>query len=75
MTTRKPRTATALAKRNRAKDRHDAAVAELHEAIVDDLDKGVTQQELKRLTGYSRERLRLIAKAVRDQRARKTEEE
>lgn len=69
MTTGKTRTAAALAKRDRAKERHDEAVADLHEAIVDDLDAGVTQQQLKEITGYSRERLRLIAKAVRERRA------
>lgn len=69
MSSPKPRTVAALAKRDRAQAKAAEAVAELHEAIVDDLDAGVTQQALKEITGYSRERLRLIAKAVRDRRA------
>lgn len=69
MATKKTRTAAALARRDRAQSKAAEAVAALHEAIVDDLDDGVTQQELKDITGYSRERLRLIAKAVRDRRA------
>jgi hypothetical protein len=72
MTSRKPRTAAALAKRDRAKERHEAAIAELHEAIVDDLDDGFTQQELKDLVGVSRERIRLIAKEVRSRRAKQS---
>lgn len=34
---------------------------ELHAAIIDALSKGVSQAELARRTGYSRERLRQIA--------------
>lgn len=69
MTTKRRRTKGALAKRDRAKGQLDTATTELHNAIVDDLDDGATQQELKEITGYSRERLRLIAKEVRVRRA------
>lgn len=65
----KPRTIAAFAKRQRTRQRDEQAVTELHEAIVADLDAGVPQKDLKDITGYSRENLRLIAKAVRDKRA------
>lgn len=68
MTTRKSRSATARAKRDRAKQRLDEATAELHEAIVEDLEDGFTQQELKVIVGVSRERIRLIANATRHRR-------
>lgn len=69
MTAPKPRTVAAFAMRQRTKALDDAAVTDLQEAIVDDLDSGVQQKELATITGYSRENLRLIAKAVRDRRA------
>lgn len=65
------RTAAALAERDRAKRKLDEATAELHEAIVDDLDDGVTQQHLKAIVGVSRERIRLIANEVRDRRTKR----
>jgi hypothetical protein len=72
MAERKPRTIAALAKRRRTKQVDDDALAELHEAIVDDLDAGVTQKALVEITGYSRENIRLIAKAIRQQRAQES---
>lgn len=48
----------------------DATVAlerarlELHQAIVADLDAGVRQADLVRLTGYTRERIRQLARAA-----------
>ena len=36
----------------------------LHAAILAALDAGMTQAELSRLTGYTRERLRQIARGV-----------
>lgn len=69
MTARKPLTIAALAKRQRTRQRDQQAIVELHEAIVADLDAGVPQKELAEITGYSRENIRLIAKAVRDRRA------
>lgn len=68
MSSPKPRTVAALAKRDRARARAEQATVELHEAIVADLEDGVPQKELADLTGYSRERIRLIAKAVRERR-------
>lgn len=72
MTTRKPRIAAALAKRDRLKNRLDAATVELHEALVDDLDDDFTKVELAKLMKVSRERIRLIENAVRDRRAGKS---
>jgi DNA-directed RNA polymerase sigma subunit (sigma70/sigma32) len=68
MAAKKPRTEAALTKRDRAKQRLDEATAELHEAIVDDLDDNHTKVELAALMGVSRERIRLIENAVRDRR-------
>jgi hypothetical protein len=64
----KPHTAAAFAKRLRTKSRDDEAVTQLHEAITADLDNKVPYKVLTEITGYSRENLRLIAKAVRDKR-------
>lgn len=73
MTSPKPRTVAALAKRDRTRAKADEATRDLHQAIVDDLDHGIPQKVLAELTGYSRERIRLIAKAVRDRRAAENE--
>lgn len=70
MTAKKSRTEAALAKRDRAKQRLDEAAAELHEAIVDDLDDRHTKVELAALMGVSRERIRLIENAVRERRSK-----
>jgi hypothetical protein len=75
MTSPKPRTVAALAKRDRARAKADQATRDLHEAIVGDLDDGVPQKVLADLTGYSRERIRLIAKAVRERGESKTGDE
>lgn len=64
------RAAAALVRRDRAKQRLDEAIAELHEAIVDDLDDGVTQQQMKAIAGVSRERIRLITIEVRGRRSK-----
>lgn len=66
---RQRRTPDALAVRAQTERELDEATRELHEAIVSDLDDGVPQKTLADLTGYSRERIRLIAKAVRDRQA------
>jgi hypothetical protein len=65
----KPRTIAAHARRQRAKQRAEEALSALHEAIVDDLDDGIPQKDLVAITGYTRENIRLIAKAVREARA------
>lgn len=66
---RTPRTAAAVAVRAQTKRELDEATAELHEAIVDDLDDGHAQIELAKLARVSRERIRLIANDVREKRA------
>ncbi|TKG67039.1 hypothetical protein [Prauserella endophytica] len=68
MTDQKPRTLAAHARRQKTKARDEEAIAALHQAIVDDLDDGIPQVELVRITGYTRERIRQIAKAVRQAR-------
>lgn len=68
MTDRKPRTSAALTRHQKAKQRAAETLDALHEAIVDDLDAGVPQAELVRITGYSREHIRKIAKAIREAR-------
>ncbi|MGB3443866.1 MAG: hypothetical protein WBA97_34445 [Actinophytocola sp.] len=75
MTSPRPRTVAALAKRERARAKAEQATQDLHQAIVDDLDDGVTQKVLAELTGYSRERIRLIAKAVRERGESETRDE
>jgi hypothetical protein len=52
----------AAAHRRRTRAADEQAREELAAAIVADLDSGVSQADLMRLTGYSRERLRQIAK-------------
>ncbi|MFC9358715.1 hypothetical protein ACFTZB_19365 [Rhodococcus sp. NPDC057014] len=42
----------------------EEARAELHSAIVGALDEGVIQAEIVRRTGYTRERVRQIARAA-----------
>ncbi len=66
-----PKTATAAAhaRRERTKARDEEALRALHEAITDDLDAKVPYKTLMDITGLSRERLRLIAEAVREKRA------
>ena len=59
------RTATAAKARDKAEGQRDAAITELHAAIVADLGAGVRQADLARLTGYSRERIRQIEHAAR----------
>lgn len=69
MASSKTATAIAFARRERTKARDDEALRALHEAIADDLDAKVPYRTLMDITGLSRERLRLIAEAVRDRRA------
>lgn len=51
-----------IAARDRAKERHDDAIKAVHAAVLAALDAGVTQAELVRITGYSREHLRQLAR-------------
>jgi hypothetical protein len=57
-----PRLTRALAARDRAERQLEQARAELHAAIVADLAAGVRQADLARATGYSRERIRQVAR-------------
>lgn len=68
MSSPKPATAAAFSRRRRTKARDEEAVRALHEAITDDLDNDVPYKTLQGITGMSRERLRLIANAVRERR-------
>jgi len=52
----------AVAKHRRAEEQLDQARAELHAAIVADLEAGVRQADLVRATGYTRETLRRVAR-------------
>lgn len=54
----------ALAEFEAALAQVEAARAGLHEAIVGALDDGVIQAEIVRRTGYTRERVRQIARAA-----------
>lgn len=65
-------TPRALKRRQETQRRDKAALEALHLAIVADLDAGVTQAELVRLTGYTREHIRMVAKAVRGKAAGKS---
>ena len=66
---REPAAATevrkAIAARDRLKERHDAAVKAVHVAVLAALDSGITQAELTRITGFSREHIRQITIARR----------
>jgi hypothetical protein len=61
--------AHAYANRTATKAADDAAVRALHETITDALDAKVPYRALMDITGMSRERLRMIANAVRARRA------
>jgi hypothetical protein len=62
-----PKTPRALAARKNTQKRDKAALEALHAAIVDDLNsEAASQAELVRITGYTREHIRLIAKAARE---------
>ncbi len=63
------RTAAAVAVRAQTKRELDEATVEFHEAITADLDAKIPYKTLEEITGYSRERLRMIANAVRETRA------
>lgn len=52
----------AIRKRDRAKKTHDAAIAEVHAAILDALANGVRQADIVRATGYTREHIRQLAR-------------
>ena len=56
------RVRTALAAYRRASRSSDVALAELHAAIADAAAGGVRQNELVRITGYTRERIRQITR-------------
>lgn len=56
------RTQHAAAELREAELELTTARAELHQAVIADLKRGVTQADLVRTTGYTRERLRQIAR-------------
>jgi hypothetical protein len=51
-----------LARLRADQERTDATRKELHTAILDALHAGVRQADIARATGYSRERLRQLAR-------------
>jgi hypothetical protein len=58
-----PQLRRALARRERAEQIRDQAINDVRAAILADLAAGVTQAQLTKVTGYSREWLRQLARA------------